>query len=94
MSNRLIKRMLRAAKYAAVNRNGGAEKEKARRLNQMLHEIARAENGVVINHEGAEDATKRLSEAGYLRDDAPAGVHVRDGTNFDPLRQGDAGESA
>jgi hypothetical protein len=47
---RQIKQTIRAMVYAQKAREGGSEKEKARRVQQMLRETARAENGVVINY--------------------------------------------
>jgi hypothetical protein len=75
--NRQAKRAIRAAKYAIVNSNGGGEKEKARRIDQMLREVARAENGVVINY-AEEQVNEGLSERGEMRDAASAGVSVSD----------------
>jgi hypothetical protein len=75
--NRQAKRAIRAAKYAIVNANGGGEKEKARRIDQMLREVARAENGVIINY-AEEQANEGLPKSGEVLDTASSGVPVSD----------------
>lgn len=55
---RLMRKFARDQKYRLTAQEGGGEREKARRVSQMLRESLRAENGVI---QVFEDTSDRIS---------------------------------
>lgn len=58
---RLMRKFARDQKYRLTALEGGGEREKARRVAQMLRESLRAENGVVMQFEDGTSGQDRES---------------------------------